>query len=364
MNAFSLVTMILIVSIFFLHACNMDTTVQLPVDNKEETFILSSWTQIESDFDSIKWVNKLDYFDSLGITELLVGGRAESIGKLVPLAINKQIKIHAWLWTLNRPNYSIAMSNPDWYAVNRLGDNSLDYRAYVNYYQWLSPFHPRARNYIKSNVEKLCQIDGIESVHLDYVRFPDVILGSNLQEKYGLKQVIEMPEYDYGYHPIALDSFKSIFGIDPMLMSNPELSNEWRQFRLNAVTSLVGEIKEITNAYEVKLSAAVFPFPEMSRQMVRQNWSVWELDLAFPMLYQNFYNQNINWIGFALDQGINESSFPIRAGLYIPAFKNDKDLAKAIQLCKVKGTAGVSLFTADRLTESQEAILLKLRNNE
>ena len=52
------------------------------------------------------------------------------------------------------------------------------------------------------------EIEGLESVHLDYVRFPDVILGADLQPKYGIVQDKELPEYDYGYHPIARKNLK------------------------------------------------------------------------------------------------------------------------------------------------------------
>ena len=133
------------------------------------------------------------------------------------------------MWTVNRPGDTIANKNPDWYQVNRNGDNSLDFRAYVNYYQWLSPFHPDARKHIINNAKKLMEIDGLASVHLDYVRYPDVILGADLQPKYDIVQNTELPEYDYGYHPIALKKFKEIFNKNPLDFKNPELSNEWRK---------------------------------------------------------------------------------------------------------------------------------------
>jgi len=47
------------------------------------------------------------------------------------------------------------------------------------------------------------------------------------------------------------------------------------------------------------ITAAVFLSPEMSRQMVRQDWSNWKLDIALPMLYHNFYRQNLEWIKFS-----------------------------------------------------------------
>ena len=56
-----------------------------------------------------------------------------------------------------------------------------------------------------------------------------------------------MPEYDYGYHPIACEGFKELFGKDPREMEHPELSTEWRQYRLNAVTSLVNEIADMVH---------------------------------------------------------------------------------------------------------------------
>jgi len=268
------------------------------------------------------------------------------------------------MWTVNRPGDTIANKNPDWYQVNRNGDNSLDYRAYVNYYQWLSPFHPDARNHIINNAKKLMEVDGLASVHLDYVRYPDVILGADLQPKYNIVQELELPEYDYGYHPIARKKFKEIFNKDPLDLKNPELSNEWRQFRLNAITSLVNEIVDIAHSKNKKVSAAVFPFPEMSRQMVRQAWNDWNLDSAYPMLYNNFYRENINWIGFATKQGVSDVDFPIHSGLYSGALKNPGDFEKAYNISKENGASGISIFTADGLNDEQKSFLVKLKNSK
>jgi|TARA_B100000767_G_scaffold81892_1_gene78831 uncharacterized lipoprotein YddW (UPF0748 family) len=330
--------------------------------NKKTEFTISTWTGAGNKFIKEKWEKKINYYDSLGINEILVGGNSDVLRKIIPLAKKKNIKVHGWMWTVNRPGDTIANKNPDWYQVNRNGDNSLDFRAYVNYYQWLSPFHPDARNHIINNAKKLMEIDGLASIHLDYVRYPDVILGADLQPKYGIVQNTELPEYDYGYHPIALKKFKEIFNKNPLDFKNPELSNEWRQFRLNAITSLVNEIVEIAHSKDKKVTAAVFPFPEMSRQMVRQAWNDWNLDAAYPMLYQNFYRENINWIGFATKQGVNDVDFPIHSGLYSGALKEPGDFEKAINISKNNGASGISIFTADGLNEEQKSVLVKLKN--
>jgi uncharacterized lipoprotein YddW (UPF0748 family) len=204
------------------------------------------------------------------------------------------------------------------------------------------------------------KVEGLASIHLDYVRYVDVILGADLQPKYDLVQTTEMPEFDYGYHPIAREGFEALFGKDPAEMEHPELSTEWRQYRLNAITTLVNEIADLVHNEGQSLSAAVFPFPEMSRQMVRQAWNDWNLDEAFPMIYHNFYRENINWIGFATEQGVNDVEFPINAGLYMPGFNSPEDFEEAIRLAKAKGAEGVSLFTADNMKDEYREVLIKL----
>ena len=345
----------LITLVILLVSCSQEN-----ITNKNFTF--STWTGAGKDFDEKNWNKKLNYYDSLGISEILVSGSPKVLKKIIPLANKKNIKVHGWMWTINRPGDTIANKNPEWYSVNRNGYNSLDYRAYVDYYQWLSPFHPEARNHIINNAKKLMEVEGLASVHLDYVRYPDVILGAALQPKYNIVQETEMPEYDFGYHPIAREKFKGIFNKDPLDFKNPELSTEWRQFRLNAITTLVNEIVDIAHSKNKKVTAAVFPFPEMSRQMVRQAWNDWNLDAAYPMLYQNFYLENINWIGFATKQGVNDVDFPIYSGLYSPALKNGEQLEKAIKISKDNGAKGISIFTADGLNKEQQAVFVKLKN--
>ena len=344
--------------LLFLIACsNSNKTISTKTD-----FVFSTWAQATKEYDKQIWQEKFNLYKELGITEVLVGGSPEFLKQLVPLATENNLKIHAWVWVLNRPNDSIANKHPDWYAVNRKGKNSLEYRAYVDYYQWLSPFHPEAREYIKSNIWKLTEVDGLASIHLDYVRYVDVILGADLQPKYDLVQDHEMPEYDYDYHPLAREGFKKLFDKDPMDFEHPELSTEWRQFRLNAITSLVNELVEIAHKKNHKITAAVFPFPEMARQMVRQAWNDWNLDAAYPMLYQNFYRENINWIGFATQQCVRDVDFPIISGLYAPGLESPNDLEKAIRLAKENGAIGVSIFTADNMSKEQKNVFRKMKN--
>lgn len=324
-------------------------------------FKIGAWTGADIAETEGEWRAQLEQFSSNGLTDLFLSGSVEETERVVSFAIDYNIDIHAWVWTLNRPGDTTAAKNPNWYAVNRNGDNSYDYRAYVDYYQWLSPFSPGARVYIKSTMQSYANIEGLTSVHLDYVRYVDVILGADLQPKYDLVQDRQFPEFDYGYHPLAREGYKEIFGVDPMEMEHPELSTEWLQYRLNAVTTLVNEIAEITNSANKQLTAAVFPFPEMSRQMVRQDWSSWDLDIALPMLYHNFYRQNLNWIQFSAEQGVREAHgrFDIMPGLYIPSL-SPEELEIAIQKSIAGGAVGISVFDIGALTDEHWQVLKKV----
>ncbi len=350
----SLLIRSILVFTFFLTSCSQ-------LREQEPGFSFAAWTGGDLGQNETEWRAKLSKFSEAGLTDLYVGAGKEKLEEIVQYAEDYDINIHAWIWTLNRPGDTTAARHPEWYSVNRNGDNSYEYRAYVDYYQWLSPFSPGAREHIKSNIAEVASAKGVKSVHLDYVRYVDVILGADLQPKYDLVQDRQLPEYDYGYHPIAREEFRELFGVDPMEMEHPELSMEWLQYRLNAVTTLVNELAEIAHENDKLLTAAVFPWPEMSRQMVRQDWSSWNLDIALPMLYQNFYRQNLEWIRFATEQGVRESHgrFPIVAGLYIPSL-TPGGLQTAIQKAKEGGAVGVSFFDANALTDEHWAVIRSL----
>lgn len=328
------------------------------IEKEIEDFVYASWMHGNKNKSDAEWSSTFKKAMESGITDLFIGGGADELKRYVRLADPFDLKIHGWVWTLNRPGDSIARQHPEWYAVNRAGKNSLEYNAYVGYYQWLSPFSSGAREHVKNNIRRIAEVEGLASVHLDYVRFCDVILGKALQPKYDLVQITEMPEYDYGYHPIAREAYKLQSGIDPIEMEHPELSTEWRQFRLNAVTSLVNELAEIAHSHNKKISAAVFPFPEMSRSMVRQDWSSWHLDMVLPMIYHNFYEENLNWIEYSTVQGVNEvdGRFPLYTGLYLPSL-TPEELQIAIQKAKTGGAKGVCFFEFNGLSEEHLKII-------
>ena len=48
-----------------------------------EKFTFSTWTNSGGEFNEKNWIKKLSYYDSLGISEILVGGNPDVIEKIV-----------------------------------------------------------------------------------------------------------------------------------------------------------------------------------------------------------------------------------------------------------------------------------------
>jgi len=302
-----------------------------------------------------------------GITDILPGDGPERLKELIKMGSQYGIRVHAWHWMMNVGGAKECREHPDWYSVNRLGQNCRDFHPYVGYYSFLSPFSPGAREYVKKGVREIAQVKGLASVHFDYIRYVDVILGSELQTHYRhnggpLVQNRLMAEYDFGYHALARKEYKEKFGIDPMDLPDKEENASWEQFRMDAITSLVEECVQICHEEGTPASAAVFPFPELAREYVRQDWGHWNLDLFFPMAYKKDHAGNVYWVGFATKQGVRDLKPGQRlfTGVLVGHYGNNMtDFEEAIRVVHDNGATGITFFTAGSLNDKHLAIIKK-----
>jgi uncharacterized lipoprotein YddW (UPF0748 family) len=276
--------------------------------------------------------------------------------RLVPLAHRAGLQIHAWMWSMPCNIDEVITQHPDWYAVNGIGEPAHEKPAYVDYYKFLCPCHPEVQGFVQARVEALGKIEGLDGIHLDYIRVPDVILAEALQPKYGIVQDREYPEYDYSYSPYCREQFKAQSGIDPLTdLEDPTANEAWRQFRYDAVTMLVNErLAPAARRAGKTVTAAVFP----NWESVRQQWHRWELDAFLPMLYNGFYNRGVGWIGEQVAEGrrLLANDKPIYSGLFIPDL-TPEDLLKAIKASRQAGAKGIALFDYELLQEGHWAAL-------
>ncbi|MEH6407940.1 MAG: hypothetical protein V7767_11715 [Leeuwenhoekiella sp.] len=296
-----------------------------------------------------------------GIDAVLINTETDAklLARVAPLAKAEGLEVHAWMFTMNRPGDTVALKHPEWYAVSREGKSCYDTRPYVDYYQWLCPTRKESREHVLSLVEGLAKVDGVTSVHLDYIRLPDIFLPIGLLPKYNLKQDVELPEYDFCYCDVCVAEFEKIHHKDPRESENPAIDMEWKQFRLNQIKAVVDDAYKIAHDHGKLLTAAVFPYPEMADHMVRQRWDKWNIDEVLPMIYNNFYNEEVDWVGFATKQGVKDlegKDVKLNTGIYVPDLSTE-ELAQAINFAKDNGANGVSFFDGNALTEEKLAVI-------
>lgn len=326
-----------------------------------EDFKFWTWITADANKTDAEYTEEFKKYKENGIDAVLIdtGADPEVLTKLTPLATEQGLEVHAWMFTMNRPGDKVALEHPEWYAVSREGKSTFDNRPYVDYYQFLCPTRKESREHVLSLVEGLAKVEGVASVHLDYIRFPDIFLPIGLLPKYDLKQDVELPQFDFCYCDVCVAEFEALHHKNPRNFENPAIDMEWKQFRLNKIKAMVDEAYTIAHEHGKNLTAAVFPYPEMADHMVRQRWDKWNVDAVLPMIYHSFYNEEIDWIGFATGQGVKDlegTNTELHTGIYLPPLNGD-ELAEAIQHAKDNGAKGVSVFDGGALTEEHfEAI--------
>ncbi|MBC8399726.1 MAG: hypothetical protein H8E16_21925, partial [Flavobacteriales bacterium] len=137
-------------------------------ENNESTFKFSTWITANIYKSDEDYKKEFRSYLEAGIDEILINTLTDPIllERLAILAKNEGLKVHAWIMAMNRPDDTIALKNPEWYAVSKEGKSCFDTRPYVDYYQWLCPNREESRNHILGLVEGLSKVEGIESVHL------------------------------------------------------------------------------------------------------------------------------------------------------------------------------------------------------
>lgn len=312
-----------------------------------------AWTGLHKDWSDAKYKEYFTKLHNAGISAVLFEGYDERVYKLCKEA---GLQAHYWKWTMNRRDFM--KDHPEYYAVNKKGESSYDEPAYVDYYRFLCPSHPEVVKYLAEDYLKDAQLPYVDGMHLDYMRFPDVVLPVSLWKNYGIKQTEELPEYDFCYCELCRKKFKELTGRDPMDDEFPQEDQSWINFRLDAITNVVKNIADSVRSHGHFLSSAVFPGPSMAKRMVRQDWGNWNLNAYFPMIYNGFYYEGPEWVGRSVQEGVAaiNGRGDLYAGLMCPDLKG-KDFIEAVDLAYKAGASGVSFFAGpsdEQLKELRE----------
>ncbi len=325
-----------------------------------------------------------EYFSDLknkGIDGLMYNGGQDpaTYSRVGKIAKEAGLEFHTWIPTMvQRSNSAL---KPEWYAVNGLGESAYDKPAYVDYYKFLCPSREEVYQFLENMYGKVADVPEVDGIHLDYIRFPDVILAEGLWAKYGLVMDREYPQFDYCYCDLCVGNFKEKTGIDIREVEDPSQVEEWKQFRYDLITSIVNRLTDMVHSKNKEINAAVFPGPNsIARKIVRQEWDKWNLDAFYPMNYNDFYLKGTDWIGEVCKEAVTavDHKKPVYSGLFIcpdPDKKSGEpdpenhgltpeELEPAIRASMENGAAGICLFTPRRMTDAHwEAFAKAIRTD-
>lgn len=295
------------------------------------------------------------------------GFNVEKHARAAKIAHANGLEYHAWIPAMLKGD-----ADSTWYAVNRNGESAYRVQAYVPYYKCMCPNNPDVVNYLVTEYGRIADIPEVDFVHLDYIRYVDVILARGLWEKYGRVMNEEYPTADYCYCDKCVADFKKATGIDIRTVKDPSMCDQWKRFRYDVVTRLVNKIADAVHAKGKKVSAAVFPGPESyAKKLVRQEWNKWNIDAFFPMNYNDFYLEPASWVGEITREEVASVNGrkPVYSGLFICRDWKNKakikdpeghglipsEIGEAISGSMKAGAAGVALFVPGNMTDEHWA---------
>ncbi len=365
-------SLIAVMALIALSSCSKNAT-----EPKVKAYGWCGWNPEEISEDSLRAM--FEDWKSHGLVGVCVncGFDFERVAKAAAIAHDVGLEYHAWA-----PSMLQADKDSTWYAVNRLGQSAYnkEHRAYVEYYQTLDPHNPEVVKFMVEQYTKLADIPNVDYVQLDYIRYADVVLSEGLWDKYKSTinhewrdkegRIKEYPGADYCYCDNCAADFKAKTGIDIKAKLtegvDPATITEWAQFRCDNVTNLVNAVCKAIHDKGKKISADVFPGPKSHAEwMVRQQWNKWDVDIFFPMNYNDFYLKPASWVGEITKEEVESTNKPIYSGLFIckdwqnkasiidPEYSGllPSEIGTAVKGAVDAGAKAVCLFTPLDMTE-------------
>lgn len=336
-----------------------------------------AWDNLSKDATDEDLLKQFTDYKSKGIDGLMYSaGQDPAVYKRVgKIAKSVGLEFHTWIPTMvQKPRPELGK---ELYAFNRNGESAFDKPAYVSYYQFLCPNKEGTINFLKNLYGSIADVEEVDGIHLDYIRFPDVILARGLWDKYGLTMDVEHPQFDYCYCDDCVNGFKEASGIDIKSVDDPTQVEEWKQYRYDLITNVVNQLAEVVHSKNKVINAAVFPGPHsVAKKLVRQEWNKWNLDAFFPMNYNDFYLEDTKWVGEVTKEAVIavNNSKPVYSGLFIcpnPENKTEEndpenhglvpeELEAAVRESMANGAAGICLFTPGRMNDADWKILAEI----
>ncbi len=224
----------------------------------------------------------------------------DPLRELIGAAHAAGLKVHAWVNVLslarNRDALLLEDLGPDVVQMDRHGRSLLDYPGFEVPQPdrrtlrmgtpglYLDPAAPGLAPYLAAVYAELLQrYPGLDGLHLDYIRYPDV-LPISPGSRFGVG-------LDFGYGAATRARFQAETGLEAPFGDVTQNASRWDHWRRERVREVVTSIASQARATRpgLEVSAAVFSYMDRAYLSLGQDWRGWLedglIDLAVPMSY-------------------------------------------------------------------------------
>ncbi|MFB3897178.1 MAG: family 10 glycosylhydrolase [bacterium] len=273
-------------------------------------FFKGFWVTTKPDMDFNQACAEIKDTGAEKIWVLIESSPIDRIKLMVDIAHQHQLEFHAW--TINnhviheKDVREVMDEHPYWLAVSREGYNTRQ-KLLWSKHSWWCPDNKEYLAFYLDRVQQRVAETGCDGLHLDFIRYPDIFGFNN-------KQFVprdEVPEYSFCYCLNCRGRFMREAGVDPIevpLDPKSLVYQKWTQWRYQVIVDTVRQIRKQI-APNLKLSAAVFPTPELARKNVLQDWPAFadQLDHICTMIYaEKQWGKPITWVKEATELGLQE----------------------------------------------------------
>jgi uncharacterized lipoprotein YddW (UPF0748 family) len=287
----------------------------------------------------------------------------------VELGKDYGIKVHAWVWIFAAGNQAhnplvgkpsnypgpVLSAHPDWAGFDNHGNLVIPGQTKT----FLDPANPEVRQYLFDLLSEIASGYDVDGIQFDYIRYPFQDLSANRL---------------FGYGNAARRQFHQLTGNDPINLSAQNggdqrqayLWDQWTAFRIQQITSFVGEASRRLRRQKpnLTLSVAVFADDTYKRQQtLQQDWEDWADQGLVDWIVLMSYANNTQRFAELIRPWIVESSY--RSTLVIPGIRllnlPAAIASEQLQLLRDLSTSGYALFAADNLNSDVQQLLVHIQ---
>ena len=292
------------------------------------------------------------FIDVEGVKHSSANGNYDALEGFIRLGHEMGIEIHAWVENFfvgftaskNGPNgnadtFTSKMASlfADKLLIDKAGRNYFYYHENASFV-FMNPFDAECRAKIIEIYKELVTKYGIDGLHLDYIRFPELNYIDGVS--------------DFGYNEDIIAAFAKETGIvsDPHnFKSGSSEQKAWIDFRCSIITGFVKEVRDAILKInpDIWISAATYPNVDDAHDNIFQDVRTWVKNGWMDEVFSMSYGTDNEYVG---SNAAAYASFCKNNCFYstgVSAFSKTLpgNFAKQLTEVRTAGSDGVSVFS-------------------